>query len=191
MGGRERCRKSLKWYAARRALHPVGDTATKRCWRTVATTAGICTFLKVLAGASALAVDPRELAACRPVTDLIPRLACYDGLGQAQSAAVAEAAPARVIYAYVSLPDLKADKESLFKTAVTTFGRLQVQGPLVFLRTLELDNAPLSVSIARLPSEQQKLIKARCTSPCPATVKGKVLHVALGFGLVAEEIVID
>ena len=156
-----------------------------------------------LAPSAAQAIEQPQLAACLSTADLVQRLACYDGLDRAPAPApmpTAASSPAPTAlpsssgagdYPIVELIDLKVDRDRLVGRGVTTAGRLNVSGQIGFLRNQGIDNTPLHVSISRLPTEAQKEVRARCSSACSATIRGKVVHVPLGLGLTAEEVTIQ
>lgn len=91
-------------------------------------------------------------------------------------------------YTPVELVNLKLDRDKLLGRSVVTQGRLNILGQLVLLRTESVDNNPLPINLARLSSERQREIRARCTPQCRAYIAGKVGHVAFGIGLAAERI---
>lgn len=141
-----------------------------------------------VAGAPAWAVDQAQLARCLAMTELKPRLACYDGLGRASVPDQPDTPAGAAKYPIISLLDLKVDRERLLGRGVITSGRLNVQGQMILLRMRDADNTPLNVSIDRLTSEKQREVRVRCTPSCIAAIKGKVVHVAFGIGLAAEKV---
>lgn len=143
-------------------------------------------FLLWMQAAPALAVDQAQLDACLANADVKLRLACYDAIGRAPTAAAGTAE-----YPVVSLLDLKLDKDKLLGRGVMTSGRLTVLGQLVFLRTNATDNTPLPIGLTRLTAEQQREVQTRCAPACIAQIKGKVVHVSLGVGVAAEAVTVS
>ena len=149
-----------------------------------------------LATGAARAVEQAQVAACTGTADVMRRLACYDDLvrvplpaAEPNLASVALPRTRETLdYPTVDLLDLRVDRDQLIGRGVTTAGRLNVSGQLGFLRSQGIDNTPLFVSIARLPAETQREIRARCGSACSATLRGKIVHVTLGIGLAAEDV---
>lgn len=147
--------------------------------------------LAALAG-SAMAEDmSQDFARCGVVREDRQRLTCYDSIRDRALAAYKASNSKGASRRQIALADLKTDMRDLVGTKVTTGGKLQVVGGLeiVFLKTDEMDMAPVTMKADGLPREDRKKLLNGCQVVlCKAVVTGTVRKSFTGQELVAESV---
>lgn len=128
---------------------------------------------------------------CATTKDDRQRLSCYDSIGAKFAKQYQQSQSNKGSYSPIQLADLKTDLKQLIGKKVSTTGKLQVMGGLemVFLKTDELDMAPVSVTGEALPRDDRKKLLNGCQVVlCKANVSGTVKKGPLGPQLVAEQV---